>query len=126
MLNHPPLHPSDTMAIKCCFSSPCMAKMSPKIPFPLKYLIFSHDYPAVPECALWEGGQCPFTSPQLSTKCLFSTVLPQKVHSSKQQKLFPSPAPVCVKKTAVTHLMKADHYLFKDLIGHYFILTSKT
>lgn len=99
-------------------------KKSPKIPFPLKYLMFCHDY-AVPECALWEGGQCPSTSPLPNTKCLFSTALPQKVPSSKQQELFPSPAPVSAKKQTVTHLIKVDH-LFKDLIVHYFILTSKT
>lgn len=102
-----------------CFPSLCMAKMSPQIPFPLKYLMFSHDCVL---CALWEGGHCPSTSPLPSTKCLLSTALPQKVLSSKQQQLLSSPAPVCTKKPAVTHLMKIDNNLFKDFIGPYFIL----
>lgn len=67
----------------------------------------------------------PSTSPLPSTKCLFSTALPQNVLSSKQQELLPSPS-VCAKKPAVPHLMKVYHYLFKDLIGHHLISTSKT
>lgn len=111
MSNHPSLSSLTNLlngnkTSSCCFSSPCMGKMSPKIPFPLKYLMSSHDYPAVLESALWEGSQCPPTSPPPSTECLFSTALPQKVLSSKQQELLSSPAPVCAKKPALTCLMK--------------------